>query len=497
MKKEIIINILVLIGVIIFNIIFWKEGMGINTLIFTLFLIIGLFIKEKEIFQERSMQIISLGTIGFAVMIITNNSMYSKFLYVISSILMVGIAQQRSLRFLGYGLLVGLWSMCETPFKMWRNLWLNKTKEINYSKGFNTIKILIIPAVIVSVFFVIYSIANQKFAVIVFNKIDFVFNYFYQFDISWERVIFSVIGLLIIGGAIWKNHHIVPFEKEEENIIKDEKIDNINDEKQEDLSHKLKNEYKTAFITFLSLNVLLLFLNIVDAKHIWFKDVSGMSSVELKAMVHQGTYVLIFSIMMAMAVVVWFFRKNLNFFPDKQGLRIMSYLWIIQNAILALSVGIRNIRYIEEYGLAYKRVGVFVFLILTFAGLITMIIKVKKKKTVYFLVHRNAWIWYGVFWMTAWINWDISLTEYNLSANYNNTLDVDFVMNKISDKNLYLLNEKEYLIKNRKGDDWSDEEIEKAIMKKEYDFGVRKKEHSFWSWNMADARNWEYLEENK
>lgn len=498
MKKEIIINILIVLGIILFNILFWKEGAGINVLLFTIFIVLGLGVREKGIFKKRIMQIITLGTLGFAIMVVVNNSLYSKILYIISSILMIGIAQQRSIRFLGYGLFLGCWSIFETPYKMLVSRTDNHKIKINYSKWFYNLKIIILPVIIVFIFFIVYSIANQNFAFIFIDKINSLFNVLFELEISWARVVFTIMAFFFVAGALWKNRETIPFADEKENI---ERRTNRSKKVHQLITPSpigLKNEYKIALLTMLMLNILLLILNITDVQHVWLKDVEGMTSYELRANVHQGTYVLIFSIMMAMAVVVYFFRKNLNFYPNNKWLKIASYIWVAQNAILAFSVGIRNIKYIEEYGLAYKRMGVLIFLFLTLGGLITMIFKVKGKKTLYFLLQRNAWIWYAVFWVTGWMNWDVMITKYNVLTDYKGGLDMYFVMRSVSDKNIYILDEYSDVLKERKNGQWTDQDIDDEINRKKKAFKTARENHTWLSWNMIDAKNLKYLgTENK
>lgn len=491
MKKELIINITVILGVIVFNILFWKEGLGVNTIIFSFLITLGLYIREKDVFKNRTMQIITLGTFGFAIMVIMNNSLYSKVLYMLSSILMIGIAQERSIRFLGYGLLLGGWSMIETPMKMWSNL--PGVKKFNFNKFWMRIKLFFIPAVIFLMFLIIYSIANAEFLSLWMESVDHLFYYLFKIDFSWDRFLFSVLGLIIFGGVLWKSQLGFSF---------DHKKYEINREKRPDSYFKdfiltpsmiaLKNEYKIALITVVSLNLLLLFVNMTDFQYVWMKDVEGMSVAELRRNVHQGTYILTFSIIMAMAVVIYFMRRNLNFIPNNQGLKIASYIWIVQNAFLGLSVGMRNIKYIQEYGIAYKRIGVFIFLFLTFIGLLTMIIKVNKKKSVFYLIQRNAWVWYSVFWMTAWVNWDVQITKYNLHSDYDGALDVDFIMYHVSDKNLYLLEENIDIIKDRSSA-VSSRDIQQLLDIKKQDFLNRKEKQTWLSWNKIDDENYRFI----
>ncbi len=488
MKKPIIINISVILATIAFNLLFWKEGMGVNTLIFTLLLILGIFIIDKEIFRNRTMQIITLGTIMFACSVVLNNSLFSKVLFVISFILMAGFSQQQSVKFLGSGFVIGLWSFMETPFKIINNLPEVKGIKINWWKN---IKLFFIPMVVVSLFFLVYCLANQKFAMIFINTLDSIFEFLSDLEISWVRLLFILLGFCIAGGLLLKN-------KKQFSI--DDNNENIERKKEKRIvaplfAHSfmaLKNEYKIGLITIFSLNVLILLVNITDVQHLWFADVESFNIWELKGFVYQGTYVLILSIVMAMAVLIYFFRENLNFYPNNKILKIGAYIWIAQNAILALSVGIRNYRYIEYYGVAYKRIGVFIFLSLTFIGLLTMLSKVKNKKSIHFLLHKNAWVWYAVFLLVSFVNWDLMISEYNIQATYGSEIDLDYLFNDVSDKNIYLLEENKDILEERSS--WSEKDIRMALDNKEYEFRNKVKSRTCLSWNLPDSKNLKELD---
>ena len=70
------------------------------------------------------------------------------------------------------------------------------------------------------------------------------------------------------------------------------------------------------------MNVLLLVVNAIDINWIWFgfKPAPGF---DLTQFVHEGTYVLILSILVAMGIVLWFFRRNLNFYEP--GLPLLRW----------------------------------------------------------------------------------------------------------------------------------------------------------------------------
>jgi hypothetical protein len=113
------------------------------------------------------------------------------------------------------------------------------------------------------------------------------------------------------------------------------------------------------------MNALLVLLNIIDIQFTWI----GFDPAQVDNLayyVHNGTYLLIFSIVMSMLLLLYFFRGNQNFYTKNRFLKFGAYFWIVQNAFMALSVGLRNLYYIEYYyALSYKRIGVMIISILT------------------------------------------------------------------------------------------------------------------------------------
>src|SRR5690606_12977260 len=106
-------------------------------------------------------------------------------------------------------------------------------------------------------------------------------------------------------------------------------------------------EYRSAVLLFFGLNGLLAFLNFMDIYWVWFNF--KWEGQFLKDFVHQGTYMLILSIVISIGLVIYYFRRNLNFFQRNRRLKYLTYLWLGQNALLAVSVFIRNGYYISYY----------------------------------------------------------------------------------------------------------------------------------------------------
>ena len=190
----------------------------------------------------------------------------------------------------------------------------------------------------------------------------------------------------------------------------------------------LRKEWLAAVACFGLLNVLLAVVNAVDVRWLWL-GFRPAPNFDLTQFVHEGTYVLIFSILLAAGIMLWFFRRNLNFYrPGLPWLRGGATLWVAQNAFLALSVGLRNYYYILYTGLAYKRIGVYAFLLLTLFGLGTLLLKIWQRRSLFALLRLNSWAAYAVLLVLALGNWEIWIARYNLQARFP-AIDYGFLLN--------------------------------------------------------------------
>lgn len=120
-----------------------------------------------------------------------------------------------------------------------------------------------------------------------------------------------------------------------------------------------------------------------------------------------------------MGIVLWFFRRNLYFYPaGLPWLRWGGTVLVVQNAVLVTSVGLRNYYYILHSGLAYKRIGVCFFLLLTFFGLITVLLKIWQRRSAFSIVRLNSLAAYVVLLLLAAGNWEVWMARYNLQSRF-------------------------------------------------------------------------------
>lgn len=499
MKKEIIENGLFIIGVILYNIFFWEEQMGLNTLLFAIFVIGSLFYLNPESRHSTIARLTALGTFFTALMVVLLNAQFSKIIHVLSMITMVGFIHQRELRFLWYGLLLALLNMFSTPIKL-----LKKLKNIQFGQRTSMnrvgrfIKLAILPMFFVGLFFIFYAAANRDFASSSFSFFENIGDFFsnWSFNLETLRVIFFVGSVFIVGGMFWKMQFqwLVDLQMgHKDDIVRERKPRRFNYFSKSPIA--LKNEYRSGLIMLIALNLLTLTVNITDIQTTWI-GFKKLNPYDIYLDVHFGAYILIFTILMAMAVLLYFFRRNLNFYSKNNALKTAALIWILQNMILAFSVALRNSKYIGHYGLTYKRIGVFIFLALVLYGLGTVIFKINEKKTAYYLFKNNAWSLYITLILLTSVNWDTMITNYNLKLETNGEPDYDYrhLVMDLSDKNLPIL----YKNIDRFQTEiiYRPNSLQTEIEVKKDHFLLRKANQSWLSWNLADHNTLLYLNQH-
>ena len=137
----------------------------------------------------------------------------------------------------------------------------------------------------------------------------------------------------------------------------------------------------------------------------------------LSAATHERVNAVVFSIIMAVGVVLFYFKGGFNFDIKAKRLKVLTKIWILLNGLLILSTFIKNLEYVLNFGLTYKRLGVFAFLILALIGLYLTFIKIYKKKTNAFLFNQMFLCFYSTLLLCSFVNWGGIITNYNISMN--------------------------------------------------------------------------------
>jgi hypothetical protein len=517
MKKERIKLLAVIAGALLFNLVFWQEKMALNTVLYDVFILIILFFLYPEARRVSTVRWLTLGHLLCLAMIVVNNTMLSKVAFTLTLALLAGFAEyiHRSVWFAGGSMLVnGL----HVPVSLWRTA-RTQRGEADKKRNRKVLRFLVIPILLVVIFMMIYSSGNSIFSGYL-SKISLAISNWFDnfFDVfSLQRIFFLLFGLYITGWIILKSSSTY-FERKEKQE-KDELVRKRRPvvKREEDVIYELfhgmlgklgsgmmalKNMNTVGLISLVLLNVLLLIINTIDIIYIWFGFKYG-ADVDLYAIIHQGTDMLIISILLAMVVLMIFFKGNLNFYKENKWLKYAAYIWLIQNFILVVSVFLRDYHYININGLAYKRIGVLFYLALVLVGLASVFWKIYAKKTNYFLFRVNAWALIILLVGSTTINWDYFIASYNIKRHEKILMPVEYMVtlsNKalpVLDQNIEVLRDqiRKHKLYGYRYD--GGEYLIEMLQREEYFFMRKQKDYTWLSYNMADAEVIKYFKDKK
>jgi hypothetical protein len=402
MKKN---DWILLISVSLYSFLFYEQSAGINFTIFSITLLISLFVKDKSLLKNRNWCFAAIGSIVTAILI----GYYGNTLCVIANVISLSYLSAMSVSpnsSLLIGFLFSVYSYCSSLIYMFIS-YIEKRTNAESTQKTNSAKkvvLIIIPLLVTIIFFFMYRASNALFDDLA-SKINFDF-------ISFSWIAFTLGGFILLYGFFYhrKLSSLAAMDENASNNI-DPKNNTLLSLFGKQLS--LEEEEFSGRIMLILLNALLLLVNCLDFN---FLFINGKlpKNVSYSEFVHQGIGMLITSIIIAIAIILFYFRGALNFFKKNRILKLLAYMWIIQNAFMLLSTAFRNELYINEYGLTYKRIGVFVYLLLTLIGLLTTIIKIFKSKSNHFLFRINGILFYSLLVVSCFFSWDDIITSFNM-----------------------------------------------------------------------------------
>ena len=476
-------DLLLLFTISMYSYLFYGHATGINLPIFNLILLAAICIDQPFSTARKPILILACTSLLTSMAVIVVNSDLAITASVVSTLVLLGYSlHPKTSMFVA--LLNAVYSIMASPFIYLARYFHQKpAKETHRERPVSSqeLKLLrfgsfALPALITLIFLSLYANANPAFSSFI-KSIDLDF-------ISWGWVRFTMTGSLLLFGCFYgvRLKHLSKMDRDAGNYIERKRRN------RRLIFHPLalKFELKTGMVLLLFLNILLLVFHVVDIRYVLGATLpEGLSYSEY---VHQGVYTLVVSIVLAILIILYFLRSNLNFYPGKSRLLLLAYVWIIQNIVLALTTAYKNAIYIEEYSLTYKRIGVFVYLFLALAGLLTTYLKVVNKKNLWYLLRRNSWVAYGLLCAMSIWNWDNIITQIN----YKKNKEVDFeYLIKLSDANLPLLQSWE-----NNGFLTKDSHKNLLQIKKQH-FYQKMEEKDWQSWNYRDDQIFNELEATK
>ncbi|MGB3607514.1 MAG: DUF4173 domain-containing protein [Psychroserpens sp.] len=413
-------QIILIIASVLFSILFFEKSIGLNLSIFTVITIAVLAFYNPKKFRKKAVIVHSILYLLTAILVFIQHSNLAIIANCFAFFTVIGaFGDHKTSLYIQW--LNGIFTAIAGFF--YRNFEVDNTAEkVKRKKDIDVlhlVKLIGIPLVFIILFVLLYKNGNPLFNNLV-NTISFKFV-----NIQW--LLFSVLGYflfsniskpILVEPATTSDHHIG------NELIKSETFS----------EEPLKKETQLGVTLLGMLNLLIVLYMITDVAYLLSTETK--LAADLSKQVHNGIYTLIASIVIAIIIILYVFRGNLNFYRNNKRLKHLTYLWICLNVVLITLIAIKNQDYILSFGLTYKRIGVHVYIFLTLIGLITTFLKVMNIKNLAFLFRVNTQIAFVILIALSSINWDRSITKFNI-RNVKN-FDVDYLI-KLSNQNAIML----------------------------------------------------------
>lgn len=395
---------------LLFVFLFKGQQAGLNVLLFNLLLIIGVYLAGRVTIQNRFHLLLISGALLSAVMVVTHGSSLAMAANIFSLILLLGFVAVSDMKLLINGFTASLFAAITAPYHYFNDFAEITGQKSSGRKLLRFILVIIAPIAVLLIFTALYASASPYFNKLTGGLIERLADFFETIMLYispasfWLFIAGFLIFIAFLSGK--SNRLLILFgEKSGMQLFRTRQLFSGR-------MNSLKTEYRSGVVMLILLNLLLAVMNGLDIYNVWF--FFEWNGLYLKQFVHEGTWLLIFSIIISIFIVLYYFRANLNFYPKRRLLLNLAMIWMAQNAILVISVGVRNMWYIHHFNLAYKRIGVYAFLLLTLFGIATVIFKIKKRKTHQYLFHYNGIAAYAILICLSFFNWDKIIASFNV-----------------------------------------------------------------------------------
>ncbi|PWA07238.1 DUF4153 domain-containing protein [Flavobacterium psychrotolerans] len=395
---------LILASSTIFTLLFYNESVGLNLAVFGLSLsgLICYFFRSR--FIDNSNWVLMISTI-LSCSAFAWYGDFASFLALVFSLIFLQFKTQDPKLKIIQSIPVVFINQFSSIVRIFQfSQWLPKRRTDNVLVK-KLIAFFLIPTLFIIAFYTIYSFGSEHFSGLFTN---------YTLDLDlFEVVLIGSLGFYI-SFTFW-NYWVPQFFYDINS-----KLDNDFNEASRKVQKQtfefleLDFERKSGEITMLLLNCLLL---VFIATYNYEQFFQENETVTLSSAIHERVNAVIFSIVMAVGVMLFYFKNGFNFDAKAKKLKLLSQIWIILNGLLILSTIIKNSEYVSIFGLTYKRLGVYAFLILAIIGLFFTFLKIYKQKTNAYLINHMVWYFYGTILLCSFVNWGNMVTVYNISVN--------------------------------------------------------------------------------
>lgn len=398
--------LLLAIGALFTHILFYNKGLGINLIFFSILVLALQILHRPRVLKNPKWWIPALGTPLIALAFnLTNGELLIPLFYM--SLMVLAFVHVEAH---GFWLLSGFHFAASLFTSSWNfvtdfiPVFSADTQENPGAESQNhkqkepltselQVRALVVPLGVSVVFFVLYSFANQ----------DFTNSYLLYVEDLEPAAFFAYLVFAWLLITLCFGTPIAPLRQFQIWIS-----DLIALQPENTLKPALESlREKEALRTFGSLTLLLLILLGFEIKSCLESDAN------LAENLHGNVYAVIFSILTAILVVMYFFSGSIFQLRQINPIRQLAFTWIGLNALLA-SIGIyKTLHYINALGLTYKRVATMEFLLSILLCLALVVIALLQKKGNEWLMERCLGTCYGLFIAFSLINWDRQVVAYH------------------------------------------------------------------------------------
>ncbi|TCN56463.1 DUF4173 domain-containing protein [Flavobacterium circumlabens] len=394
----------ILVCSILFIPLFYNESVGVNLAIFGLVLTGLICYYFQDRFTDRS-HLVLVVTSVLSCLAFAWYGDFASFLALAMSVLFLQFkTQETKLKMIQVFPIVFLNAFTSLGRVFMFSQWLPQ-REINNNFAKKLVAYVMIPAVFLMLFFVVYSFGSDHFSSLFTD---------YRLDIDMVQILLISILGFYISFSFW--NYWVPDVCYDKNPMLDNDFDTEAPVSNQNTFSFLDLDFerKSGEITLLLLNVMLL---IFIATYNYEQFFEVIKTSQLSAATHERVNSVIFSILMAVGVILFYFKGGFNFDEKALNLKRLAKLWLLLNGVLIVSTIIKNSEYVSFFGLTYKRLGVYAFLILAIIGLVYAFLKIKNQKTNAYLFNQMVWYFYGTVLLCSFVNWGNLIMTYNISVN--------------------------------------------------------------------------------
>ena len=395
---------------------FYKENLGLNTLIASVVSIGLIGALHPKSLKSAKWWIASLIVLASGTAIFINGTLLATFFYFVAFLFFFAVTNNIRLS-LPLGLMQSLQTFFTGFYYYFEGIAdaIDRSNRKKSKKGLINFLLITGTLIIIIIFLKLYQTADATF---------YEYTKYINLDwISWGFIAFALLLSLLLYGLFFyrRDPTLDGWEDTLKNDIPTTYTDNIQN------FLEVKNEFKTAIVLLSVLNSMLLLYNFIDTHYILYEMNNPSRILTSSEMVHEGVNALILSIVLVILLVTFLFRGQLNFTKNKTA-KILAFLWLLQNLFMVSSTALKNYDYVAHWGLTYKRIGVWIWLSLSVIGLLLTMIKILSAQSFWFLF-RNASIAFTLCLTTLMcVNWERTMASYNLTHLPAEKIDFEYLL---------------------------------------------------------------------